>query len=247
MKSKLKILTSILLCLVMSVFMYGCNEEPQYFDVSVNVWYSNYGTAYGSGTFEENTTCTIYATEKQNSTFLAWMHNNVIVSYESTYSFTVTNQTRGTYTAIFTSPSMDLVTPKTATVNNTITSSYTINSINMVMSIGSRYSSLHQLINEDITQNNQFTITEPVLALDSNNSIYCEVALTFVYETVIQNETTQVEANTTTALQINLNDLMTGELNLNLPNIMQGSLTMNIEFETFTGAPESEDTEDTTN
>ena len=98
-----------------------------------------------------------------------------------------------------------------------------------------------------VLQNNQFTITEPVLALDNNNTIYCEVALTFVYETVIQNETTQVEANTTTALQINLNNLMTGELNLNLPNIMQGSLTMNIEFGTFAGAPESEDTEDTTN
>ena len=246
MKSKFLYVISVFLVVMASVFMYGCNEEPQFFDVSVNVWYSNYGTAYGSGTFEENTTCTIYATEKQNSTFLAWMHNNVIVSYESTYSFAVTNQTRGTYTAIFTSPSMDLVTPKTATVNNTITSSYTINSINMVMSIGSSYTSLHQLINEDITQNNQFTITEPVLALDSNKPIYCEVALTFVYETIVEDEMTQVEANATTALQINLNDLMTGELNLNLPNIMQGSLTINIEFETFAGAPESEDTEDTT-
>ena len=117
----------------------------------------------------------------------------------------------------------------------------------MSVSIGSSYSSLYEVYNGDIIQNNLFTITKPVLAFDKNKPIYCEVALTFVYETIVEDEMTQVEANATTALQINLNDLMTGELNLNLPNIMQGSLTMNIEFETFAGAPESEDTEDTTN
>ena len=85
MKSKFLYVVSIFLVVMASIFMYGCNEQPKYYDVSVNVWYPNYGTAYGNGTFEENTTCTISATEKTNSTFLAWMHNNVIVSYESTW------------------------------------------------------------------------------------------------------------------------------------------------------------------
>ncbi len=235
---KLKILASILLCLVLSIFMCGCNEEPLFFDVSVNVWYSNYGTAYGNGTYEENSTCTIYATEKQNATFLAWMHNNVIVSYDSTYSFTVNNTTRGTYTAIFTSPVMDLATPKTININNTTTGTITINSINMSVSMGSSYSYLHELMNADISQNNQFFITEPVLALDVNKMIYCEVLLTFSYEATIQNETIQLEETTETALQFTLDQFQTDELNLNIPTALQGTLAINFEFETFTGLQE---------
>ena len=180
MKSKFLYICCAVFCIMMSAFLFACNEEPQYFDVSVNVWYFNYGTAYGGGTFEENTTCTIYATEKQDSKFMAWMHDDVIVSYEPTYSFTVTNKTRGIYTAIFTLPNMELVTPKTITLNNGTTSDFTINSINLTLKMGSSFSSLHELVNADAVQNNQFSVTEPVMALNKNNATVVAEVMTFI-------------------------------------------------------------------
>ncbi len=243
MKSKFLYVVSVFLVVMASIFMYGCNEQPKYYDVSVNVWYPNYGTAYGSGTFEVNTMCTIYATEKANSTFLAWMHNDVIVSYDSTYSFEVTSQTRGTYTAIFSLPDMNLVTPTTISLDNQTTSSVTISSINMIVSIGSSYSSLYEVYNGDIIQNNLFTITKPVLAFDKNKPIYCEVALQFVYETVVENELTQLEATSSTALKFNIDLLSSGEITLNLPKEIQGTMTISIGFETFTVNVDEEQTE----
>ncbi len=240
MKSKFLYVVSIFLVVMASIFMYGCNEQPKYYDVSVNVWYPNYGTAYGNGTFEENTTCTISATEKTNSTFLAWMHNNVIVSYESTYSFEVTSQTRGTYTAIFSLPSMDLVTPTTISLNNQTTSSVAIDSINMVVSIGSSYSMLYEVYNDVIATNNQFTITEPILALDKNKTIYCEVELTFVYETIVEDESTQLSTTTSTSFPINLETLSSGEKTLTLPSMLQGTMTINLDFVTFNVQTEQE-------
>ena len=243
MKSKFLYICCAVFCIMMSAFLFACNEEPQYFDVSVNVWYFNYGTAYGGGTFEENTTCTIYATEKQDSKFMAWMHDDVIVSYEPTYSFTVTNKTRGIYTAIFTLPNMELVTPKTITLNNGTTSDFTINSINLTLKMGSSFSSLHELVNADAVQNNQFSVTEPVMALNKNNTMYCEVTLKFTYETIIENEATELETTSTTALEFKLNSLSTGELNLNLPNGIQGTATISIDFETFSVPVEEEQTQ----
>ena len=240
MKSKFLYVVSVFLVVMASIFMYGCNEQPKYYDVSVNVWYPNYGTAYGSGTFEVNTMCTIYATEKANSTFLAWMHNDVIVSYDSTYSFEVTSQTRGTYTAIFSLPDMNLVTPTTISLDNQTTSSVTISSINMIVSIGSSYSSLYEVYNGDIIQNNLFTITKPVLAFDKNKPIYCDVALTFVYETIVEDEMTQLQSTASTSFAINLETLSSSEQSLNLPNIIQGTMTLSLDFVTFNVTPAEE-------
>ncbi len=240
MKSKFLYVVSVLLVVMASVFMYGCNEQKKFYDVSVDVLYPNYGFAYGGDTYEENTLCTIFATEKANSTFLAWMHNNVIVSYESTYSFEVTSQTRGTYTAIFSLPDMPLVSPTTILLDNQTTSSVTVDSINMVVSIGSSYSILYEVYNGELEQNNQFTITQPVLAFDKNKPIYCDVALTFVYETIVEDEMTQLQATASTSFAINLETLSSSEQSLNLPNIIQGTMTLSLDFVTFNVTPAEE-------
>ena len=73
--------------------------------------------------------------------------------------------------------------------------------------------------------------------------MYCEVTLKFTYETIIENEATELETTSTTALEFKLKSLSTGELNLNLPNGIQGTATISIDFETFSVPVEEEQTQ----
>ena len=83
MKKYLKFVLCTILVAFVCPLLLACNEKPQSYSVNVNVWYSNYGFASGSDTYEEGEECSIVATPKNNSSFMAWMKENVIVSYES--------------------------------------------------------------------------------------------------------------------------------------------------------------------
>ncbi len=237
MKFGFRCFASLLLCFIVALVFVGCNEQPLYFDISVNVWYSNYGTAYGGGTYQESSICQISATPKQSSQFLGWMHNDVIVSYDINYSFNVNNETSGTYTAIFTCPDMELVTPTNAQFNYTITSTLNISALSLQLSMGSSYDNLHELINIEEIENSDIPISETVLALSRSKLIIIEMNLTIFYETTIDNEVTPMQSTSKTYCEISLQDLSTGILNLNMPTGIDGTATIEISFQVFNGAP----------
>ena len=49
------------------------------------------GTVEGAGVFDYGTTCTLTATANEGYTFMYWTKNGSVISYETTYSFTVTS------------------------------------------------------------------------------------------------------------------------------------------------------------
>ena len=85
MKKKLSIILSFILLLCACVTFCACDEKKDSFRVKAEVWYENYGTSYGSGVYEEGNEITITATPKNGSTFLAWIKNSVVVSYDAVY------------------------------------------------------------------------------------------------------------------------------------------------------------------
>ena len=243
MKNKLKILLSVVLFLCACSSMSACNETPKKYNVIVNVWYSNYGFVDGGGTYEENMDCTITASAKGDSKFLAWMSENVIVSYEQTYTFKVSNETSGTYTAIFTCPNLELVSPTKIVFNDTYKQNNTISNILANVKIGGSYETLKEVLNTQINANKTFNIDSIKLALNRMTTIYAEINLTYTYETIIDNQSSNIDVKTQTYIEINLEDLLvTKEYKLNIPTNVNGEAYISFEFENFT-IPQENNTE----
>lgn len=240
MRKKIALFTSLLLIVCFGFVFGACNEIPKNYNVNVNVWYANYGIVYGGGTFEEDTTCQIYATPKQNSTFLAWMHDDVIVSYDAEYNFKVTNETSGTYTAIFTCPNLELVTPKSIIFTDQYQDN-TITAIDFNLKMGSSYDNLHEVFSGDVLNANEFNIEDIVLALNSKAKILCEANLTYSYETNIDNEVIETNVTTKTRLEFTLTELVTENLKLNIPAGIDGEAYIQIVFDNFKGKELTED------
>lgn len=234
MKKKTSILLSFIMLMCSVLVLSACQKIPEKYNVYVNVWYSNYGMAdivEDRNTFDEDTDCTITATPKQNSTFIAWIHENVVVSYESTYSFKVNNETSGTYTAIFTYPEPEFVTPKFIYLQEEYTGDVIISSASLSLKMGSSYHLLHEVFNDSIMESDNFSLTEPVLAFNSNNTIYCEANLTYTFDTIIDEEITPVDRTAQTYFEINLTELLSSTYSLNLPDGISGNLEISLEFE----------------
>ena len=225
-------LVAIILC---SCFMFfGCGKEPNKYNVRATVWYANYGSVEGSGTYEEDSTCTLVASPKQNSTFLAWMKDNLVVSYDKEYSFKVSNETSGNYVAIFTLPSLDLVTPKSVGFKTTLSN---ITSYNLELKVGSSYDYLHILYSGAVTNEGQYGFPNIVLALPVNNKIICEANLTLAYSTEIEGEQTETSTTTKTYFELQLEELSSGELELRVPTGFVGDSKITLLFENFNVTP----------
>ena len=104
MRIKLNFFCMLLIAVVAFSFV-GCGENLQNYSILVQN-YLSYGIVEGSGTYLENSLVTI-KTKQNNSDatienkFLGWIHNNVLVSQEETYTFTIDKETAGTYIAVY--------------------------------------------------------------------------------------------------------------------------------------------------
>ena len=78
---------------------YVANFEPHVYEITATANPTEGGTISGAGTYTEETACTLTATANVGYAFVNWTKDEVEVSTESTYSFTVTED--ATYVANF--------------------------------------------------------------------------------------------------------------------------------------------------
>lgn len=248
MKNKKCLVLAILMIFTMCFSLFGCGPAPDRYKVNVNVWYSNYGTTYGGGTFDEGSTVTINATPKQNSKFIAWMKENIVVSREQNYSFKINKATTGTYTAIFSCPELELATVK----GINFTDEYEEDSLefavlNAEFLIGGTFKTLETAYKTDIDNATDFEITDIVYALNCREKIPAKVILTYTTTTVIDEEETEVilTSETLLELQVDLNaeTLVTEPYKLNLPTGIKGDVNVKFTFEKLAPIVEEEEEE----
>ena len=79
---------------------YVANFSLNSYDITVNVNLEEGGVVAGSGTYSHGTTATLTATANEGYSFVNWTRNGSVVSYNSSYSFTVTGS--ASYVANFT-------------------------------------------------------------------------------------------------------------------------------------------------
>ena len=75
-------------------------QEPTQYTITAQANNNAWGSVSGGGVYNAGTTCTLTATPASGYLFESWKKNNVVVSTNPTYSFTVTEN--ATYTAYFT-------------------------------------------------------------------------------------------------------------------------------------------------
>lgn len=235
MKKCIHLLCSLILALFLPFTLIGCNEQIETYNVKVNVWYANYGTVYGSGTYNDGENATISATPKGNSQFIAWLHENIVVSYDSEYTFNVNKDTSGTYIAVFTCPDLELVTPTQIIYADDFEQNDNIDNIHISFAMGNSYDDLKEIYSSDVSESSEFDINTLIMALNKRTHIICEVNITFNYQTTIDNEVTNIERTEKTYIEINLqNDILTTtDYSLKLPAGIDGKANVKIVFENF--------------
>ena len=204
MRKKICYILVFLLVLCSSIFFSACNEDANEYNINVNVWYANYGTVYGNGTYKEKTEVEIKAVPNNNYSFIAWMKNNIIVSYEADYKFEVNKESAGTYVAIFTCPDLELVTLKNVELVQTYTTQTTITNIELNVSIGQDYDTLTKILTTSTDSNTSFDITDYVTALNYREKIVAQVDLIYTLTTVVDEKETELKTTKTTLIEINL-------------------------------------------
>ncbi len=203
------------------IMLFGCNEEKSQYNITVEVWYANYGTVYGTGTYDENSTAKITAIPKDGYSFIAWMKNNIIVSYDANYEFEVTRKNAGTYVAIFTCPDLELVTLTDVELVRTYGEGVVdIQSLELNVWIGQNYENMTYVFSENVGNNEDFEITNFTTALNYRETITAQVDL--VYSLLVRTDEdedgTLVVTTKTTYININLDkdNLSTQEIELNI-------------------------------
>lgn len=108
MKSKIKILATLLLVCFCSFLIVGCTSRPNKYNITVNVSHANLGSAEGgNNTYTEGDTIKIKATpatssaNNKNPEFVCWLLDNKAVTTQAEYEFEVSSETAGNYIALF--------------------------------------------------------------------------------------------------------------------------------------------------
>lgn len=226
-------LLAFVLILCASLTMFGCDDNLQDYNIIVNVWYANYGTVYGTNTYKEKSEAEIKAVPKDNYEFLAWMKNNVVVSYDAVYKFEVNKDTAGTYVAIFDCPKLELVTLKSISFEQEYTLASSIVDMNLDVSIGQTYDSQTTIISTSSIDSKDFDITEIITALNYKDSIFAVVNLSYTLTTIVDEEETETTIQTQTIIQIDLtdDDFTSQSFSLNIPESLKDETSYaNIQF-----------------
>lgn len=106
-------LFSLLLCFLVGISTFAfsaCDDDISYHSILVTSSNAiNCGDVTGSGNYKTNSTVTLTATPKNDNTFLAWTKNDLVVSYDATFTFVASSATEGKYIALFSTSTFDYV------------------------------------------------------------------------------------------------------------------------------------------
>ena len=87
----------------------NCADETAPLAITLSVNLEELGTVTGGGAYSFGETCTVTAMPQSGCSFLYWMEKDMVVSYDASYSFTVTNgrEFKACFTRILTAISDD--------------------------------------------------------------------------------------------------------------------------------------------
>jgi len=104
---------------------YTANFQLNSYDITTSVNPTAGGTATGAGTYNHFASCTLTATPATGYDFVNWTKDNVVVSTNASYTFTV--EGAGTYTANFQLKSYNITATGNPTAGGTVTGAGTYN------------------------------------------------------------------------------------------------------------------------
>ena len=114
-----------IMTLLTAFCLFACTKPgdppPTTYTVTIVNEDATFGEVTGGGTFEENTTVTVSATEKEGYAFLGWYEGAECVSMDKTYAFTLSrdrNLTARWYSLPPVDPPVDPPTTYTVTIIN---------------------------------------------------------------------------------------------------------------------------------
>ena len=141
----MKKFVNVFLCLAIfaiTCLFAGCTGTPQSYRVDVNVLHAHLGSVVGgNGVYQQGSTVTIKAVPSTSSTtqstFVAWLGNNKVVSTDEEYTFEVNSETAGEYIALFACPYMEYISVDNFSVNIQNDANATIKLKNVQIYLGS--------------------------------------------------------------------------------------------------------------
>lgn len=191
MKNKWVVLI-LTFCLCLCCFIFtGCDDNIQDHEIFLTSQNINLGRVEGAGTYRTNEEVTITAIPTlQENSFILWMKNGFVVSYENPYTFVADKDTEGKYTAVFTSQDQDLVSLTGITYEETFIPETTlreVSSINIYLDNREFYQTLNLSVKNLLVDENYFITHEvsgitPEFILDYTQPIYAKIEITYVKE-----------------------------------------------------------------
>ena len=226
----------------------ACGEVPAKYDVEVDVWYQRYGHASGAGTFEEDTDVTINAEPINDSTFVAWMKDNIIVSYDAKYTFKMSKQTAGNYTAIFTCPQLELAILKSVDFVDIYQTTLEITEVKFEIGLSSNNFNNPKTAMSQVVDNTKKEYTEfaNIVAVDFRNPVCVTINLNYTYNEIIDGATvpTKIEHGPFYfEVPLTTENMSSTELQVVSPSSLNGVAAFVLNFEVLT--PKKAPTENT--
>lgn len=191
MKNKLIIaILTLSICLCSFVFS-GCNDQIVDHEIFLTSQNINLGRAEGAGTYKTNEEVTITAIPTlEDDSFILWMKNGFVISYENPYTFTASKETEGKYTAVFASENQDLVSLTGINYEESFITETTltqISKVNIYLDNREYYQTLNLSIENLMIDDNYFITHEvsgitPEFILDYTLPIYAKIEITYLKE-----------------------------------------------------------------
>jgi hypothetical protein len=209
-----------------SIFFASCACSAQIEDHSIITTSSNIqkGTVSIGGIYKTNDTVTLSALAKNGYQFISWIKGDLIVSYESEFSFIASRETEGKYTALFTTDELEFFMIKEISYDiaglEMSDDESSLNKVNFIEIESGTTSGLYQLLGNfdgaiaDNTGNfstKDFSLQEKIFYLDKEYHFVAD----FEYE-YINNLTSTKDKNSLNAkFSIDFKNLNNGEVNGN--------------------------------
>lgn len=187
-----KILPIFLVALMFGAILSGCTSTPKKFDVSVFINGAIFGRVNDeiNGTYTEGDEVTIVATPyNEDQVFFCWIHDNQVVSNQSSFTFEVNQQTAGSYVALFNCADLEYVYIDSFEIvdnasNQTTSQDRPISLVGLNISLGYNQNDLVTVYSETTTSQNEQSLYAEAMpfTFDKTRNLYIRITLTYTRE-----------------------------------------------------------------